>query len=387
LARLARCGRSGGRELSKSAFSRVLFDEAAQAAESAALVPLMLGCEECVLVGDQKQLAPQTSDAARRLGLGGSLFARLEAAGVPCHLLDTQYRMHPAIAAFPSAHFYGGRIRNGVEGEQRPAPSTFAWPNPAEPVAFIGVGARTARLEVPVGTSKANRHEAEAVARAVRDLLKQPGGLMPAQLAVLTPYAAQLIVLREALGHLLGARLAGMLTVATVDSFQGMEYEALVLSSVRSNGGSTGGGGGTGSMGFLSDGRRLNVLLTRAKRGLLLFGHTGTHTALPLATSYCSLLPLLTYTPLAPARWPRSHAPRRSDMGFDAFPSRLARLRGGRGGRRERDCTRRRGGADEAGCRVCAGEANRGGAGKGDAGGNGGSREGTRRGCVGKGSS
>lgn len=68
-----------------------------------------------VLVGDPKQLPPTIkSQAAEHAGLGLTLFERLQQAGYPVSMLAEQYRMHPAIARFPSAHFYNGELRNGV---------------------------------------------------------------------------------------------------------------------------------------------------------------------------------------------------------------------------------------------------------------------------------
>ena len=225
---IATCISSGGRDLahggSAGAFTHVLMDEAAQAAEPAALVPLTRGCEKLVLVGDQAQLAPQlASGAAQRLGLGESLFGRLARLGVCTCFLDTQYRMHPALAAYPSAAFYGGRLASGVSEEARPPPRGIAWPHAdadghgATPLAFLGVGDEAAQLpdlETQVGTSKANRAEARALAVVAARLLPH---LPPGGLAVITPYAAQIDALRTELRR---ARVAPLPTVATVDSFQ-----------------------------------------------------------------------------------------------------------------------------------------------------------------------
>lgn len=223
-----------------------------------------------------KQLAPQvSSDAARRLGLGESLFSRLMRSGHPSVLLNTQYRMHPAIASFPSTMFYHGLLRDGVCAEQRPPPPSFPWPNRSAPIAFIGVGQQHRFLEEMHGTSKANRCEAETIAQAVFAVLQAPAqnhGVKPGQVAIITAYAAQVPVIKAALRRCLGAPCANLLTVATVDSFQGMEYEVLLVSTVRA---SSGVASGT-PLGFLSDSRRLNVLLTRARRGLILVGHAPT---------------------------------------------------------------------------------------------------------------
>ena len=229
-----------------------------------------------LFVGGVKQLAPQVaSDAARRLGLGESLFSRLMRSGHPSVLLNTQYRMHPAIASFPSAMFYHGLLRDGVRAEQRPPPPSFPWPNRSAPIAFIGVGQRHMLLEEAHGTSKANRYEAETIAQAVFAVLQAPAqnhGVTPGQVAIITAYAAQVPLIKAALRRCLGAPCANLLTVATVDSFQGMEYEVLLVSTVRASSGVASGS----TLGFLSDGRRLNVLLTRARRGLILVGHAPT---------------------------------------------------------------------------------------------------------------
>lgn len=94
-------------------FEIVVVDEAAQAVEPSTLIPLRYGCVQAVLVGDPAQLPPTVMcRAAAHRGYDRSLFARLADGGYPTHLLDTQYRMHPALSAFPSARFYGGRIRD-----------------------------------------------------------------------------------------------------------------------------------------------------------------------------------------------------------------------------------------------------------------------------------
>jgi len=123
------CIGSGGEILEGLNLERVLVDEATQATEPATLVPLTRGCRQLVLVGDHCQLPPTVlSTRAEEEGLGVPLFSRMVACGVPPFMLDTQYRMHPAIAMFPSDLFYGGKLNNGVSPpERRPLPG-FPWP-------------------------------------------------------------------------------------------------------------------------------------------------------------------------------------------------------------------------------------------------------------------
>jgi ATP-dependent RNA/DNA helicase IGHMBP2 len=128
------------------------------------------------------------------------------------------------------------------------------------PIEFIDTAGAGFDEEVePNGESRLNREEAALVARTVRELLD--AGLAAADLAVIAPYGAQVRLLRELLP------VAG-LEIDSVDGFQGREKEAVVLSLVRSNAG--------GEIEFLSDIRRMNVAMTRARRKLLMIGDTAT---------------------------------------------------------------------------------------------------------------
>ena len=94
-------------------FPVVLIDEASQATEPVVTVPVTRGCRQLVLVRDHCQLPPTVlSEEAGEMGLTVSLYMRFVTEGVVPFLLDTQYRMHPAIAQFPSDSFYGGRVRS-----------------------------------------------------------------------------------------------------------------------------------------------------------------------------------------------------------------------------------------------------------------------------------
>ncbi|MFO0631157.1 MAG: C-terminal helicase domain-containing protein [Polyangiales bacterium] len=111
--------------------------------------------------------------------------------------------------------------------------------------------------------SRLNVGEAEAVRAVVRSLLD--AGLDPAELAVITPYAAQAARVRALLA---GEGAAGAVEVDTVDSFQGREKDAVVLTMVRAN--------DRGELGFLKDLRRMNVAITRGRRHLCVVGDSAT---------------------------------------------------------------------------------------------------------------
>ncbi len=258
------CIGSGGDILDSMTFDRVLVDEATQATEPAVLVPLMRGCRQLVLVGDHCQLPPTVlSTRAEEEGHGVPLFSRMVACGVPPFMLDTQYRMHPCIAMFPSDLFYGGKLLNGVSAPERRPLAGFPWPREEFPVAFVPVKG----VEMDDGVSKMNEAEAAAACDAVAALLSG-GQCTPSDIAVVTPYAAQARLIRRMTRRLTQNSGHGYIEVSSVDGFQGREKQAVVFSAVRSN--------DYGAIGFAGDWRRVNVSFTRARRALIVIGNDQT---------------------------------------------------------------------------------------------------------------
>ena len=242
-------------------FTRVLLDEATQATEPASLVPLVRGARQIVLVGDHRQLPPTViSRRAENGGLRRSLFERLVAMGIEPMLLDTQYRMHPAISDFPNRTFYEGRLVDGITAADRPNPAGLLWNDWEVPMAFLPVNGD--ELLSPDGASKENPAEAGWVAKILENLL-QAGDLEETNIGIITPYAGQVRAIRDALPE-----RNDSVEVHTVDGYQGREKDVIIFSCVRSN--------SDGIVGFLSDARRLNVALTRAKRGLIVIGDPDT---------------------------------------------------------------------------------------------------------------
>tara|TARA_B100001750_G_scaffold231987_1_gene230668 strand:- start:1132 stop:3150 length:2019 start_codon:yes stop_codon:yes gene_type:complete len=265
----ATCVGVGDRLLDSRRFPLVLLDEATQATEPASLIPLTKGARHVVLVGDHQQLPPTViSRRAEEEGLARSLFERLVALGAPSTMLTTQYRMHPVIREWPSERFYGGQLEDGVSAKERPAPAGFVWPDWDAPVAFIPV--EGAEDTSPDGASKQNMDEAGLAVRVV-DMLLSGGDLTPNDIGVVTPYSGQVRLLNDlfeaAGGREQHERYHG-LEIKTVDGYQGREKDVIVLSAVRAN--------EAGEMGFLTDRRRLNVAITRARRGLIVLGHPRT---------------------------------------------------------------------------------------------------------------
>jgi len=258
---------SGGDFFSKFAFAGILVDEAAQATELAAIVPLILrGTQRLVLVGDQCQLPPtvQSTEAEER-GLSLSLYSRMvDGGGVMPHLLDTQFRSHPTIAEFSARTFYAGKLKSGVKADERKPPRGLPWPREGAPIAFVDVN----HDEQSEGDSKLNPGEAEVVNRIVQDVFFQRE-LEVTEVGIVTPYVAQVRLLKRMLKNIVPeGQDPELLEVASVDNFQGREKELIVFSAVRCN--------RSGTVGFLADWRRLNVMLTRAKRGVVIIGSSRT---------------------------------------------------------------------------------------------------------------
>ncbi|CAJ0570907.1 unnamed protein product, partial [Mesorhabditis spiculigera] len=232
----------------------LLIDEATQGTEPELLIPMMRGIERLILVGDHRQLGPVVlSQRAAAGGLATSLFERLLQLGHPSTMLNVQYRMHAALAAFPSTAFYGGKLLNGVTEAQRTSPS-WTWPaGPQMPCAFLHHVHPEVKGE---HGSAANPGEAELVAGLVKMLLLQHRA---SDIGIITSYDAQRRLLRK---NLELDRAFDGVELQNVDAFQGKEKEFILISTVRSN-----------ALGFLNDARRLNVAITRAKRGLIIFGN------------------------------------------------------------------------------------------------------------------
>ena len=255
------CIGSGHDLLDGRRFSRVLIDEATQATEPAALVPIVKGSRQVVLVGDHLQLPPTViSRRAEGGGLSRSLFERLVDMGIKPLLLNTQYRMHPAISEFPNSQFYGGMLEDGVNGSEREAPPGMLWPNWDAPLTFLPVDGD--ELLSPDGASKENAAEASWAVKILMGFVDD-GGLELSDIGIVTPYAGQVRTIRD----MLPESMQGV-EVRTVDGYQGREKDVIIFSCVRSN--------SDGNVGFLSDRRRLNVALTRSKRGLVVIGNPDT---------------------------------------------------------------------------------------------------------------
>jgi DNA replication ATP-dependent helicase/nuclease Dna2 len=268
-------------------FDLAILDEATQLTLPATLGALRFA-RRFVLVGDDRQLPPLVrSETATERGLKRSLFATLlERHGAEASVqLRRQYRMHPAICAFPSAEFYANALV--AEGAARTGhltlTSAIAGPygrvlDPARPVVLI---------DTPLAPHERGRKENASQAVLVRNLVHElrQAGVASADIGVIAPYRAQVALIRA---HLVKSGESDVL-VDTVDRFQGGERSA-ILYSFGGGGAATWGGRGPT---FLADPNRLNVALTRARHKLILLGNRAALEEIPLLqrlVEYCASL-------------------------------------------------------------------------------------------------
>lgn len=257
--------------LSGQKFGTLFIDEAAQALEAACWIAIRRA-SRVVLAGDHCQLPPTVkSIAALKGGLGTTLMERIVARKPSVvTLLTVQYRMNEQIMRFSSNWFYNGRVESAPEVKYR---GILDYDNP---ITWIDTSESDAKEEF-VGESfgRINKTEAELTLEALKNYFTKIGRQRIADehidVGVISPYRAQVQLLRRMVRKAEFFKpYRGCITVNTVDGFQGQERDIIVISLVRSN--------DDGQIGFLSDLRRMNVAITRARMKLIIVGSVQTMT-------------------------------------------------------------------------------------------------------------
>jgi hypothetical protein len=241
--------------VSSGKFQTFLLDEGGQCTEAEFFIATTFpGVQRIIVMGDPKQLRPTVLEpACSKAGFGESWLGhvhKLQPSKV--HLLDTQYRMDPVILRFPNKRFYSERIQSGNNVLNRV-------PHVQTPFHFIDTQGR-GREERDESFSFQNSYEIAVIRNILKtdsDIATIIGDNSRARIIIITPYKAQAKLLRDMTRPLRYSNLE----VSTVDAFQGQEGDIVILSTVR-----------TRNVGFVDDGQRLNVALTRAKRVLRLVG-------------------------------------------------------------------------------------------------------------------
>ncbi|KAL5984646.1 hypothetical protein ACLOJK_041266 [Asimina triloba] len=248
-------------------FQVLVIDEAAQLKECESVIPLRVkGIEHAILIGDEHQL-PSTvnSKVSEVAGFGRSLFERLVLLGHKKHLLDTQYRMHPAISAFPNSKFYDGQLLDGPNVKDARYEKLYLQGPMYGPYSFINIVDGWEELD-EISLSWKNIVEVAVVLKIVRSLFKlwESNG-ESLSVGVVCPYRAQVNAIQEKIADRYEQKDGFTLRIKSIDGFQGGEMDIIILSTVRSN--------SKGKVGFLDNLNRTNVALTRARHSLWILGN------------------------------------------------------------------------------------------------------------------
>lgn len=231
----------------EESFDVLIVDEAGQCLEPLTWIMLPMA-KRLVLAGDPFQLPPTViSEEAKRMGFAVSLLESLVNNKFPVHLLDTQYRMESVIAEFSNRYFYEGKLKTAAPVSSDGNHLFF----------YDTAGADYAEQEDENSASLYNQQELQFVQRLI-----QVNEIHPQSTVFITPYNGQLQQAKDYFKDIPFQRFS------TIDSFQGQEADTVVLSLVRSN--------PNQQIGFLSDYRRINVAMTRARKKLYIIGDSAT---------------------------------------------------------------------------------------------------------------
>lgn len=270
-ARVVACTLVGAahRVLTNHHFTTLFIDEAAQALEAACWIAIGKA-DRVILAGDHQQLPPTIKCVeAERGGLGRTLMQKIaERWPETVSLLTIQYRMHEAIMRFSSDWFYQGALQAAPEVSHR---GILQWDSP---ISWIDTSELEMTEELNTETqSRINRPEAELLISQlkayVEKITKERILEERIDFGIISPYKAQVYYLRSLVKRdAFFKPLRSLITIHTVDGFQGQERDVILISLVRAN--------AEGKIGFLNDLRRMNVAMTRARMKLIILGDATT---------------------------------------------------------------------------------------------------------------
>lgn len=275
-ARVISCTLSGAasKQLFRQHFGTLFIDEAAQALEAACWIAIRKA-DRVVLAGDHCQLPPVvTCYEALKGGLGTTLMQQAVKNKPDCvSLLRMQYRMNDAIMRFSSEWFYHGNVQSAPEVKYR---SILDYDTP---IVWVNTEELESKEEfVERGAGRINKSEAEFTLQYLEAYLTRIGKPRildeRTDIGIISPYQAQVCYLRQLLRkHPFFTPYKQLISVNTVDGFQGQERDVILISLVRAN--------AQGNIGFLNDLRRMNVAMTRARMKLVILGDVSTLTRHP----------------------------------------------------------------------------------------------------------
>lgn len=249
-------------------FGTLFIDEAAQALEASCWIAIQKA-DRVILAGDHRQLPPTVkSPAALSGGLDKTLMQTICENKPRCvSMLTVQYRMADDIMQFPNREFYDGLLQSDPGVKYR---GILDWDTAVE---WVEAGGEEGETLAPDGLSRINPAEAELALQTLHDYIERIGKdrilYERLDIGIISPYKGQVHLLRKMLRKdSYWKPLRHLISINTVDGFQGQERDIILISMVRQN--------EQGQVGFLADLRRMNVAITRARMKLIIIGHSPT---------------------------------------------------------------------------------------------------------------
>ncbi len=271
------------RFLARKNFNTLFFDEASQALEAISWIPI-LKCRRVIFSGDHFQLPPVVkSMQAKKEGLDKTILDRLSKYKNVSTLLTRQYRMHQRIMEFSNSYFYDNKLEADITVKETLLTTNDEFDILYKPVELIDTaGCGFDELQNPETLSLSNIGEADLLFKHLELLLQHYTSAVGSPLisvGIISPYKEQIELLKEKLSSFdYSVYPVSELAVKTIDGFQGEERDVIYISLVRSN--------SISEIGFLSDVRRMNVALTRAKKKLVVVMDTATIGSHPFYKSF-----------------------------------------------------------------------------------------------------
>ena len=249
-------------------FGTLFIDEAAQALEASCWIAIQKA-DRVILAGDHRQLPPTVkSPAALSGGLDKTLMQTICENKPRCvSMLTVQYRMADDIMQFPNQEFYDGLLQSDPGVKYR---GILDWDTAVE---WVEAGGEEGETLASDGLSRINPVEAELALQTLHDYIERIGKdrilYERLDIGIISPYKGQVHLLRKMLRKdSYWKPLRHLISINTVDGFQGQERDIILISMVRQN--------EQGQVGFLADLRRMNVAITRARMKLIIIGHSPT---------------------------------------------------------------------------------------------------------------
>ena len=244
-------------------FDTAIIDEATQALEPANWIPITK-CKKVVLAGDPFQLSPTVkSFQAKKDGLGQTLIEKCILNDKNVHLLNVQYRMNKDIMEFSNQYFYEGKLSahpTNIDHKLFPEDQIIEFVDTA--------GTGFEETQDAETLSRFNKGEVDILLEHMYQLIVATPNFDRHSIGIVSPYKEQTRLIKRTIEEDAKLLEFNNIDVDTIDSFQGQERDIIYIVLVRSN--------VKGEIGFLSDYRRMNVAMTRARKKLIVIGDSAT---------------------------------------------------------------------------------------------------------------